>query len=130
MKRLTIACVLAALSSGVTAADWVTVNDTDDYIAYADPASILRTGSHVRMWDLIDLKYPQSSPIGDRYSSSKANSEFDCEGERVRTLHFSLHAGRMGDGDIVQIAAVSNKWLPVTHGSLLKILWQFACGAK
>ena len=127
MRRLALALVLAALS-GSAAAEWVVVNNTNDYVAYADPATIAREGNMVKMRDLIDLKFPRPSPYGRQHSSSTGNSEFDCQNARMRSLHFLLHSGQMGGGDIIETASASNQWLPVTPGSLLRILWQFACG--
>jgi hypothetical protein len=128
MTRLALALVLAILASGA-AADWVIVNDNDDYIAYADPATISRDGNLVRMHDLIDLKSPRSSPYGNAHASSTAQSEFDCESPRIRTMAFFLYAGQMGDGELVEASGTANAWLPVYPGTLLEMLWQFACGA-
>lgn len=110
------------------AADWVKVNDNDDYVAYADPATISRSGNLVQMRDLIDLKAPRSSPYGNAHASSMAYSEFDCENPRMRTIAFTLHAGQMGNGGLVETAAKSNGWLPIFPGTLLGMLRQFACG--
>ena len=118
--------VLAALSCN-SAADWVIVNDNDEYIAYADPATIFREGNRVQMRDLVDLKMPRSSPYGNQHASSTAHSEFDCQNPRMRTIAFSLHSGQMGNGDLVETVAESNGWLPVAPGTLLSMLWQFAC---
>ena len=126
MKLLAFALVLAALSCNA-GAEWVVVNDDDEYIAYADPATISRDGKRVQMRDLVDLKSPRPSPYGNPHASSTAHSEFDCESPRMRTLALSLHSGRMGNGDLVETAATSNGWLPVVPGTLLGILWQFAC---
>ncbi len=126
MKRLALALALAALSCN-SAAEWVIVNDNEEYIAYADPATISREGNLVQMSDLIDLKSPRSSPYGNQHASSTAHSEFDCEDPRIRTIAFFLHSGQMGNGDLVETAAVSNGWLSVASGTLLNVLWQFAC---
>ena len=126
MKRLALALALAALSCN-SAAEWVIVNDTEEYIAYADPATIFREGNLVQMSDLIDLKSPRSSPYGNPHASSTAHSQFDCEDPRIRTIAFFLHSGQMGNGDLVETAAVSNGWLTVAPGTLLNVLWQFAC---
>jgi hypothetical protein len=127
MIRLVSALVFALLNSAATA-EWVMVNDNDDYIAYADPATISRAGNLVQMRDLIDLKSPRPSPYGNAHESSIAHSEFDCANPRMRTLAFTLHAGRMGNGELVETATKSNGWLPVFPGTLLGLLWQFACG--
>jgi hypothetical protein len=126
MKLLALALALAALSCN-SAAEWVMVNDHDEYIAYADPATVSREGNLVQMSDLIDLKSPRSSPYGNQHSSSTAHSEFDCQNSRIRTIAFSLHSGQMGDGDLVETVAESSGWLPAAPGTLLNVLWQFAC---
>lgn len=126
MKLIASALVLAALSCNA-AAEWVMVNDHDDYIAYADPATLSRDGNRVQMRDLIDLKAPRASPYGNQHASSTAHSEFDCENSRIRTIAFSLHSGQMGNGDLVETTAESSNWLPVMPGTLLNVLLQFAC---
>ena len=126
MKRFALALVLAALV-GNSAAEWVMVYDHGEYIAYADPATVSREGDLAQMSDLIDLKSPQSSPYGNQHASSTAHSEFDCQNPRIRTIAFSLHSGQMGDGDIIETVAESNRWLPVAPGTLLNVLWQLAC---
>ena len=127
MIQLFLAFALALFGSAA-AAEWVKVNDNADYIAYADPATIARTGDLVQMHDLIDLKSPRVSPYGNAHASSMAHSEFDCASPRMRTLAFTLHAGQMGNGELVETAAKSNGWLPIFPGTLLGMLWQFACG--
>lgn len=127
MRRLASALTLAAFSCGATA-DWVMVRDNDEYIAYADPATISRNGNLVQMSDLIDLKSPSASPYGHPHASSTAHSEFDCRNARIRTIAFFLHSGPMGDGDVVETAAESSRWAPIAPGTLLDALWEVACG--
>src|SRR5258706_1575035 len=126
MRRLLSSLFLAALSCN-SAADWAIVSDHDDYIAYADPATLSREGDRVRMSDLVDLKMVRPSPYGNLHASSTAHSEFDCQNPRIRTIAFSLHSGQMEEGDIVETVAESNGWLPVAPGTLLSMLWKFAC---
>lgn len=126
MRRCAWVLVFAALGCGA-AAEWVIVTDHDEYIAYADPGTILRDGERAQMRDLVDLKSARSSPFGNRHASSKAQSEFDCQNPRMRTIAFTLHSGQMGEGEIVETLAESNGWLPVAPGTLLNRLRQFAC---
>ena len=126
MRQLAFALVLAALSCNA-AATWVIVNDNDEYVAYADLATLSRAGDRARMRDLIDLKSPRASPHGNQHASSTAHSEFDCGNPRIRTLAFSLHSGQMGGGELVETIAESGKWLAIAPGTLLDMLWQFAC---
>ena len=125
-QRCTLALLLAAASAPAPAT-WVVVSDHADYVAYADDASMLREGDVARMSDLIDLKVPRTSPYGVAHSSSLAQSEFDCRAPRMRTLAFALHAGQMGDGEVVEEVAPSNGWMPVFDGTLLQTLRAFAC---
>jgi hypothetical protein len=127
MRRPAVVAVLAALSFSA-AAEWVAVSDNDEYVAYADPATLLRAGNFVEMSDLIDLKSPRASPYGTLHASSKARSRFDCETPRMRTTAFTLHSGQMGNGETVETATMSDAWLTVAPGTLLDALWKFACG--
>ena len=126
MKRLALAMALAAVNCN-SLAEWVMVYDHDEYIAYADPATVSREGDLAQMSDLIDLKSPRPSPYGRPHASSTARSEFDCRNSRIRTIAFSLHSGQMGDGDLVETVAESDHWLAIAPGTLLNVLWQLAC---
>jgi hypothetical protein len=66
--------------------------------------------------------------LGNLHSSSRAHSQFDCDTPRMRPVAFSLYAGAMGGGELVESVALSGGWLPVAPGTLLDRLWQFACG--
>ena len=126
VRRAVIALALAALD-GCAATQWVMVRDSDDYIAYADPASISRDGNLAQLSDLIDLKSTRPSPLGTAHASTTAHSQFDCETQRVRTIAFFIFSGPMGSGDIVENAALPNGWLPVAPGTLLDALRKLAC---
>jgi hypothetical protein len=126
MTRHVIALILAAAGSAL--AQPVIVSDHDEYIAYADAASRSREGALVWMSDIVDLKSARASPLGNLHSSSRAHSQFDCDTPRMRPVAFSLYAGTMGGGELVESVALSGGWLPVAPGTLLDRLWQFACG--
>lgn len=126
MNRCGWALMLVAMN-GPAAAEWVVVNDHAEYVAYADPATIARNGDVARMRDLIDLKLPRRSPYGVAHLSSRAHSEFDCLAPRVRTIAFALHAGSMGDGEVVEEVSPARGWMPVFNGTLLEMLRRFAC---
>jgi hypothetical protein len=125
------ASVLAALFwalANSAAAEWIAVQEADEFTAYAERSTLLVLGTTVTMWDLIDLKQAQSSPLGNRYASSLAKSEFDCANDRFRTLYLSLHAEQMAEGAVVEAVWDPARWLPVAPGTLLKVLQQVACG--
>ncbi len=109
------------------AAAWIIISDHIEYVAYVDDATVSRDGNVARMSDLIDLKAPRLSPYGVAHLSSLAQSEFDCHAPRVRTVAFALHAGPMGDGEVVEEFTHSSDWMPVFDGTLLHTLRKFAC---
>ncbi len=86
MRNILLLMLLAAVSR-TAAAEWLKVTDGYRLVAYADPATIRRSGNLTRMWHLLDFKDVQGDMAGTRYWSLKAEFEYDCEGERSR-LHF------------------------------------------
>jgi len=73
--------MLSIVSSNAMA-EWVYVTETkkeeekaDGFIAYADPASIRKTGNRVKMWVMYD--YYRVRELG--IISARHKEEFDCE---------------------------------------------------
>lgn len=129
MTRFVTAAIFATMSSAATA-EWVVVSVSDGYVAYAAPETISRVGDLARMDDMMDLKGPRPSPYGSLHASSHTHSEFDCQTARLRTIAFSLHSGQMGDGEVIETVAESARWLSVAPGTLLEVLWKFACASS
>ena len=100
--------------------------------SYADPATIRRTGSMVKMRSLLDFKTPHTDRSfgGKPYLSQKDQREYDCKNERYRLLYFSLRSGQMDAGNTVHSDPDPGKWSPVVPGSIGEALWKFACGKK
>jgi len=131
MKKIALALVLAAVS-GAAMAEWVAISENDETRLYADPTTIRRSGSIVKMWTLYDLKSPQKNPNkGDApFLSVKTQKEFDCKEERHRSLYFSHHSGKMGTGKVVFTNENPINWSPVPPGSIVGTVWEFACGKQ
>ncbi|HYA21521.1 MAG TPA: surface-adhesin E family protein [Burkholderiales bacterium] len=129
MSRLAIALLLAAFSANA-AAEWVRVASFEKYIAYVDPTTISGSGTMVKMWSLLDYKTTQESPSGKVYLSGTILHEYDCQGERFRTLSYSLYTGPMGLGDAIFTDSGEGKWNPVHPETAGEYSWKFACGKK
>jgi hypothetical protein len=125
-NKLLCACFLSAASCGVVAA-WVEVGDNEKSTVYADPATIRRTGSMVKMWYLMDFKQLQVKSVPPMFSS-KDFSEYDCKEVRARTLYFHNASENMGGGDIVFSNDTPDNWRPIPPESIRERLWNFACG--
>lgn len=131
MTRLLLITLLILLCSGPVYAEWVKVSDDTqgDMTAYVKPDTVRRNEEMVRMWVLFDFKTMQ--PVSDQtYLSIKGQLEYDCDGERQRTLTGTNFSGNMGGGRAVGSTSREGTWRPVLQESVAQDLWEFACGKK
>jgi hypothetical protein len=84
----------------------------------------------VTMWILYDYKTAETAVDNQSYLSTKGKHEYDCDGERGRTLTFTDFSDHMGNGKVVYSDSDIGKWDPIAAGSLGQTLWTFACGKK
>ncbi len=121
--------VLMAVVSGSAIAEWVVIERDTEFTVYVDPATIRRDGSMVKMWWMTDHKKLRAVRGAKPYRSSKVQSEYDCEGEQLRTVYMSVFSGRMGGGEVIESTSGSyESWAPVQPGSKGETMWKFACG--
>jgi len=129
MKRLVLITLLL-LSSGPAYGEWVLVTgDESGTTVYVDPSTIRQKEDIVNLWTLYDSKTVETVPAGS-FLSIKRQKEYDCAGERSRTLAETLFSGNMGKGKVVLIDTEERKWQPVEPGSIAQLVWKFACGKK
>jgi hypothetical protein len=130
MTRL-LFIILLFLSSAPAYAEWVEVtgNEQGDVTVYANPDTIRRKEEMVEMWVLFDFKTIRT--VGDHsFLSIRNREEYDCAGERNRTLTFSEFSGNMGDGKAVYSNSDEQRWESVVPESLAQALWKFACKSQ
>jgi len=125
--REAILAILLAVASSSAAAEWVEVDSDETLTFYINPTTIRRDGNLVRMWELLEYK---TARMRDKvkYMSSKAESEYDCKAEQLRTLSLSLHSGNMAGGGAVYSTDDPDNWRPVPRGGGIEVLWKIACG--
>lgn len=136
MTQFILMALLAVASSSVFAEKWIKPEEwvkldlnSDYYVVYADPTSIIRSGNKVQMRSLIDHKTPLSR-AGKTFMSVKAQHEFNCAEAQVRLLFASVHSGNMGKGERVATDYKIENWGPVQPLSIADALWKIACGKK
>ena len=139
LLKLPLACfwgiwsltLLLMLSSGPAYAEWVTVSVIDQAGAtvYVDPATIHRQGDRVTMSELIDYRAIQTV-TGTAFVSTRLHREYDCAGDRHRTLAQTKWSGRMGTGSVMLTTSEVQTWEPADPGSIGKRLWKIACDKK
>ena len=133
MKYAVIMIPLLLLSSIPAYAEWVEIGISTSsvpFTVYVDPDTRRRKGNLVKMWMLFDHPTAQTSGTRKPFSSSKIQSQFDCEEERSRFLAWTNFSGHMGKGDVVISNSNETKWNPVQPESLDEVLWRLACGKQ
>jgi hypothetical protein len=137
--RAGIAVLLIVLAMPAGAQNWLRYGDAADSTAtfYYDPSTVRVNGSMRRVWQLQDLKEPGWSlqePKSRAVQSRKALSEFDCKGERHRTLAFSEFSGPLGMGSLVASDTFDPPpgvgWQFVAPASMGNTLFKLVCAAK
>jgi hypothetical protein len=119
------------LNSGPASAEWVLVSVVDQagVTIYVDPATIHRTGERVEVLELIDYRTLQTV-AGTAFLSARVHREYDCAGDRHRTLALTKWSGDMGTGKVILTTAEVQQWEPADPGSIGKRLWNVACNKQ
>ncbi len=130
MYKAILMMLLAVVSSSAMA-EWVYVTATgtkaeaEAFTAYADPATIRKTGNRVKMWSLYDYKMVQEPGV----ISAKQKNEYNCKKKQSRQLFLSAYSGHMTDGETVLIHnEPDDHWKRAPLGSVLEAVLEFACG--
>ena len=129
MKRAALGIVLALACSGA-AAEWTPVGGKQKiFSAYADKASIRKTGDGVQMLGLYDFLMADVSADGQPHASTVVLREYDCGGKRIRLLAYVDYAGNMGTGRVISPAGAKGpgRWDPVVQGALDESFLAIAC---
>jgi hypothetical protein len=112
-------------------AQWSAVG-IGDYIhqAYADKATISRSGALVRMAGMYDFRRQDFTPEGKGLYSTVVLREYDCDKRQVRLLSAIDFSGQMGAGTAVAIMDTPRRWQDVVADSLDEAYWKLACGGN
>ena len=130
MKKLMMTMLLGLmllLTTTSAMAEWTRVDDIDQLILYVDRATIRRSGSFVKMWDLGDFK-KMLTVQSYSYFSHKSQQEYDCKEEKKRLLAFTMFDGKMGSENVVSSNGnAKGEWDPIEPKSIGETLWKIAC---
>ncbi|HTN94536.1 MAG TPA: surface-adhesin E family protein [Gallionella sp.] len=122
--------LLLVVNGTAIADEWVEVNRNVYAAGYANPASIVRDGNFAIMWTLVDCKAMTHFIGGYPFMSIKSHEEFDCKERKLRTLVYSLHPGKMGEGKVIFSDSNPSQWAPVLPDSEMVDFLNIACGRK
>ena len=124
MHRLLFVLLLAVSSNAM--ANWAYQGFTGVFTLYANQAAAKKNGNVVVMWSLYDFDQQHDDGHGS-FLSAKAQSEYDCRGEQMRTLTGSWYSGKMGAGTSIFSTNKISDWRPIISGSVDEGLWKIAC---
>jgi len=135
MKKLLLTLMLAVVSSGAMAAEWVEIGETDKETTeayastfYADPDTIRKTGNRVKMWVLVDYKKDEEE-FG--ILSARLKEEYDCKEKKQRILFTAFYSGHMADGGTVLVYSEPEaRWQQHLTGSVANIVLEYACSFR
>lgn len=130
MKNLLPALILFVMNSNAIA-EWIQI-DTSNRVgltAYADRATIIRSGNKVEMWVLYDYKTVQTN-ARKPYISIRGQWRYDCIEKKEQPMYEILLSENMGRGEVIgkAIFDASVKWTSVTPESVGMAFWKLACG--
>jgi hypothetical protein len=118
--------IFLLLISSPAWAGWKSIGEDDTGTSYADPATIVKSGTTAKMWSMFDYKaFQRMVEVG--YFSQKAQVEYDCKDKQVRGLTLSLHAEHMGEGKVIYADETPHDWEAVEAGTLNEALLKIAC---
>lgn len=124
-KRLVL--LLMVFSQPVWA-EWMLMESSDSADHYLDPLTLRDANNGRRMWVMLNLKVPHRMERGGQsISSIKLLEEYDCAGERSRSLQVSSHSGAKGTGRVVESIDYPGKWKFVSPDSVQGRFLGFAC---
>ncbi|OIQ89743.1 hypothetical protein GALL_283590 [mine drainage metagenome] len=121
--------LLLALASGHAAADWRLVDISNDgtIAAYADPATISKSGYNVKIMTMFNYKRARVVD-GKPYLSYQSLDEYDCSTGAMRSVSSTSYAKSMGEGEVVARDSTADaSFQPFPNDSLASYMWEFAC---
>jgi len=122
--------ILCKSETGTERSTWRKFGENERLTSYVEQRQPVNTGN-VIVWVLYDYKAEQQSQqSGRRYLSQKGQQEVDCTGQRSRTIFFTWHADRMGNGAVVYTGSKVLPWEPNSPGSIAKALAAQVCSSK
>jgi hypothetical protein len=121
MHIFLIAVLILATTSAW--ADWVKYAETDEAVLYFDPATIRKDGNLRRVWKVYDLKERGS----DGELSRRILEEYDCIGERWRTISLSAHSGSVASGEVLFDGIFPDTWHYVPPRTISEHVFKLVC---
>ena len=122
-----ILMILLSVVSNSALAEWVKVEDNNEFTIYVDSESRTSNDAKVKLWTLIDFNAAKIID-GKSYMSFIEQDEFDCKAGVYRSFYLEYRSRNMGAGEIVFSNALKVRdWEAIVPASFPQKLWNVAC---
>jgi len=129
IQRIVLVLIILSCSVGLAQAEWEEVAGSDNVTVYIDPTTHRtdKKSGLVKMWVLYDSTIVTKLSERSSFLSLRSHVQYDCNGERVRSLQASYFEGHMADGKVVFSSSTEGQWHPVAPGTIGETLRELAC---
>ncbi len=119
--------LLGLLASGRAQADWTKFDSVETGTYYLDMDTVKKSGYIRSFWSILDYRLPQKSSRGMHYQSTRTHMEIDCRQKTVHILSFSMHAGPMLAGEVIDTQGIMRDWQSIPPDTPLEKLHKVVC---
>ena len=126
-SALALCLSLTLLGTGQVHAEWTKVDSYDAGTYYIEANKVKRSGYLRSFWSVLDYKYPQKTSRGLPYQSTRTHMEIDCRQKTVHILSFSMHAGSMLEGEVIDTQGIMRDWQSIPPDTPLEKLHKVVC---
>lgn len=119
--------LLSLLASGRAQADWTKFDSVEAGTYYLDLDTVKKSGYIRSFWSILDYRLPQKTSRGMHYQSTRTHMEIDCRQKTVHILSFSMHAGPMLTGEVIDTQGIMRDWQSIPPDTPLEKLHRVVC---
>ena len=119
--------LLGLMASGRAQADWTKFDSVETGTYYLDMDTVKKSGYVRSFWSILDYRLPQKTSRGMHYQSTRTHMEIDCRQKTVHILSFSMHAGPMLAGEVIDTQGIMRDWQSIPPDTPLEKLHRVVC---
>ena len=103
------------------------LGNSDAATYYVDTNTVRRSGPVRTFWSIMDYNQTQTTTRGAPYLSTRSNMEMNCREQTVLMRQFSMHSGRMAQGEVLDTQGVWRDAQAIPPGTPLAVIMKFVC---
>ena len=103
------------------------LGNSDAATYYVDTGTVKRSGPVRTFWSIMDYGQPQTTARGASFQSTRTNMEMNCREQTVLVRQFSMHSGRMAQGEVLDTQGVWRDAQAIPPGTPLAVIMKYVC---